>query len=116
MKQSRRSSLIEAALNASLGYVIAVGTQMLVFPLFDIHIPFHDNMAIAICFTGISLARSYVLRRWFNGRLHRAAERLAGTDPAPVPAHISRRNAMEEIEAEFVERRGAYTSSAKKLG
>lgn len=101
MKQSRRASLIEAILNASLGYVIAVGTQMLVFPLFGIHIPFHDNLAIAVCFTGISLARSYVLRRWFNGRLHQAAERLAG--PRETPGDLTMTE-MEEIEAEFRER------------
>lgn len=81
MTQTKRGSLIESVLNAALGYGIAVVSQLLIFPLFGIHIPFHDNLLIGVYFTGISLVRSYVIRRWFNGKLHAVAERLASGPP-----------------------------------
>lgn len=66
MPQSRKASAFESLLNVLVGYAVAVGSQLLVFPLFDIHIPFHDNLMIGLYFTLISLVRSYTLRRLFN--------------------------------------------------
>lgn len=66
MSQSRRHSLLESCANTVCGYVVAVSSQLLVFPLFDIHIPMRSNLGIGLWFTGVSLARSYVIRRWFN--------------------------------------------------
>lgn len=77
MTQTRLESLIEAAMNIAIGYAVAILSQIAVFPLFDIHIPLSDNLLIGLWFTGISLVRSYVIRRWFNARLHRAAEAVA---------------------------------------
>lgn len=81
MTQTRLGSLIEAAMNIGIGYVVAILSQILIFPLFGIHIPLSDNLLIGLWFTGISLVRSYVIRRWFNARLHRAAVRMAGHHP-----------------------------------
>lgn len=67
MNQTRTQSLIEAAANVVVGYLVALASQLLVFPLFGIHVPFSSNLAIGAWFTVISLVRSYVLRRWFNG-------------------------------------------------
>jgi hypothetical protein len=53
--------------NVAVGWGVALISQLVVFPLFDIHIPFSSNLAISAWFTLISLVRSYVLRRWFNG-------------------------------------------------
>lgn len=64
--QSRLQSLAESLVNVVLGYSIALGAQLLVFPLFGIHIPMSSNIAIGIIFTFVSLARSYALRRLFN--------------------------------------------------
>lgn len=69
MAQSRRGSAVEAVANVLIGYWVAVGAQMLIFPLFGVRLPVGDNMLIAILFTVVSLARSYLLRRLFN-RLH----------------------------------------------
>lgn len=66
MAQSRTASLTEAVINVSVGYGIAVATQVLIFPLFGVHLPLGQNMAIAGVFTVISIARSYCLRRIFN--------------------------------------------------
>jgi uncharacterized protein (DUF2062 family) len=64
--QSRLQSLAESLVNVVLGYSIALGAQLAVFPLFGIHIPMASNIAIGIIFTFVSLARSYALRRLFN--------------------------------------------------
>lgn len=66
MTQSRRLSLIEAFTNVAVGYVLAVVTQILVFPWFGIHPSLGENLAIGSVFTGISLMRSYALRRLFE--------------------------------------------------
>lgn len=64
--QSRRMSLIEAVTNVALGYVLAVATQMLVFPWFGLHASLGDNLVLGAVFTAISLVRSYALRRFFE--------------------------------------------------
>ena len=66
MTQSRRMSLIEAATNVIVGYALAVGLQIGVFPVFGIHIALGDKLAIGLAFTGVSLVRGYVLRRLFE--------------------------------------------------
>ena len=67
MTQSRLGSLLESIANIAVGYGVAVASQLLIFPLFGIHIPLSDNLLIGVWFTLISLARSYIIRRWFNG-------------------------------------------------
>lgn len=69
--QSRWMSLLESAANIAVGFLVALASQLVVFPLFDIHVPLSTNMAIGAFFTVVSLARSYVIRRYFNGlRFH----------------------------------------------
>lgn len=75
--QSRLSSFIEALTNVAIGYGVALLSQLAVFPLFGIHIPLSSNLWIGAWFTVISLVRSYIVRRWFNARIHAAANRLA---------------------------------------
>ena len=66
--QTRLGSLIESATNIAIGYIVALLSQLAVFPMFDIHVSIQDNLAIGAWFTAISLARSYAVRRWFNRR------------------------------------------------
>lgn len=77
MQQSRLGSLIESLMNIVIGYGIALLSQLAIFPMFDIHIPLSTNLWIGVWFTLISLIRSYVIRRWFNARLHNAAQTIA---------------------------------------
>lgn len=77
MQQTRLESLIESLANIAIGYMVALLSQVAIFPLFGIHVPLSTNLAIGAWFTGISLARSYVIRRWFNARLRAAAHRVA---------------------------------------
>ena len=78
MQQSKLGSLIESLMNIFIGYFVALASQLVVFPLLDIHVPLSTNLWIGLWFTLISLVRSYVIRRWFNAMLHRASMALAG--------------------------------------
>lgn len=78
MNQTKLGSLIESMMNIVIGYGIALASQIVVFPLFDIHVSLSTNLWIGAWFTAISLVRSYIIRRWFNARLHQAALKLAG--------------------------------------
>ena len=69
MAQSRLGSVVESVVNVLVGYGVAVGAQIAIFPLFGVNLPVSDNMLIGLLFTAISLVRSYALRRLFN-RLH----------------------------------------------
>jgi len=64
--QTKKQSFIEACAGTAIGYVIAVATQMVVFPLFGVHIPMHQHCLMAILFTVISIVRGYYVRRFFN--------------------------------------------------
>jgi len=65
MSQSRMMSLVEAGTNVAVGYVLAVITQIVVFPWFGLVVSIDDNLAIGAIFVIVSLLRSYVLRRLF---------------------------------------------------
>ena len=64
-RQSRRMSLVEAVVNVVVGYVLAVATQLAVFPWFGLEASLGENLAIGAVFIGVSLLRSYALRRLF---------------------------------------------------
>ena len=66
MIQSRRMSLIEAGANVVVGYGLALATQIVAFPWFGLHPSLGENLAIGAIFVGVSLLRSYALRRLFE--------------------------------------------------
>ena len=66
MKQSRLMSLVEAVANAVVGYMLAIATQIAVFPLFGIGTGLRKHLTIGLAFVGVSLARGYALRRQFE--------------------------------------------------
>lgn len=66
--QSRKHSALESVTNVAVGYLVALASQLAVFPMFGIHVPLTDNLLIGAWFTAISLVRSYAIRRWFTRR------------------------------------------------
>ena len=66
MIQSRCMSLVEAVTNVAVGYALALATQIVVFPWFGLHPSLGENLTISAIFVGISLLRSYTLRRLFE--------------------------------------------------
>jgi hypothetical protein len=60
-------SFVESVANVLVDYGVAVLTQILVFPFFGMQASVSDNLLIGVIFTAVSLARSFTLRRVFEG-------------------------------------------------
>lgn len=67
--QTRLGSLLEAWSNTLLGFAVNVLAAPFIYPLFGATFTFAQNIGIVLIFTAISVARSYVVRRWFNNRV-----------------------------------------------
>lgn len=74
--QTKINSLKESAINIAIGFMVALAAQMVIFPLFGFNPPLTHNLAISALFTAVSLARSYVIRRWFNRSAQRSYAQL----------------------------------------
>ena len=66
MRQSRLMSLVEAVTNVVVGLLVAVATQIVVFPILGLQASLGQNLKLALVFTAVSIARSFVLRRFFE--------------------------------------------------
>jgi len=67
--QTKTQSMIESIANVAIGYLVAIGAQMVIFPAMGIRVELKDNLIIGLFFTAVSIARSYAVRRIFN-KLH----------------------------------------------
>lgn len=72
MRQTRLASLFEAIVNVGIGFVVSVGITAVVLPAYGHPVGLGDNLQITGIFTVSSILRSYVVRRWFNARIHAA--------------------------------------------
>lgn len=79
MEQSRLSSFVEAVIGTVIGFAITMMTAPWIYPLFGHDFTVSQNVGIALIFTAISIARGYVVRRWFNARIKRMAAAIAST-------------------------------------
>lgn len=77
MNQTRVGSLIEAVINTAIGFGINFCANLIILPLIGFQISVGQNLFIGVLYTTISVARSYVVRRWFNARLHAAATKIS---------------------------------------
>jgi hypothetical protein len=59
-------SMVEAGANVVVGYVLAIATQIVVFPWFGIETGLAEHLTIGLAFVGVSLARGYLLCRLFE--------------------------------------------------
>ena len=66
--QNKKSSMTESLVNVLIGYLIALISQLIIFPVFGVNLPLSDNLLIGLWFTVISIIRSYLVRRYFNGK------------------------------------------------
>ncbi len=65
--QTRMGSFVEAWANILVGFSVNFIANLAVLPLFGFNVTPSDAFGIGLVFTAISLARSYILRRFFNG-------------------------------------------------
>lgn len=73
MEQSRLVSLIETLVNTGVGLVVS----FLAWPPIAAMVGLDYTGGQHVAITAVSVARGYVIRRFFNGGLHRLALRLA---------------------------------------
>lgn len=69
MTQTKKQSLIESVTNVLIGMAISLIVQIIVYPLMDIEVKFIQNIYLTLIFTVVSIARSYVVRRFFNNKI-----------------------------------------------
>lgn len=77
MSQSRAASLAEAAISTAIGFLVSLALTALVLPAYGHQVTLGQNLQITGIFTIASIARSYVVRRWFNARIKSAARWVA---------------------------------------
>lgn len=69
--QSKTESFVEANVNTAIGFGISLAAWVLVVvPVWDLPVTTLDNLAITGFFTVISVARGYLIRRFFERYLH----------------------------------------------
>lgn len=76
--QTKLGSFAESWANIAVGFSVNYFANLCIFPLFGFHISLQANFMMGCIYTAISLVRSYILRRWFNGLKF-------GNKPAPRP-------------------------------
>jgi hypothetical protein len=68
MAQTKLGSAVEVGLNLLVGYTINFTANILILPLFGFKsLTVVKNLEIGLVFTVISIARQYIIRRYFNG-------------------------------------------------
>lgn len=72
MKQSRSTSFLKSLVSTAVGFIVALGANALVLPLFGFSPNLAQNFAITSIYTVISVARGYLLERAFEAMGWRA--------------------------------------------
>jgi hypothetical protein len=68
MSQTRLGSLIEAWANTLFGFLLSIAASFIFFPLLGIQSNGWQNIGAVLLFTVLSIARNYIVRRYFDGR------------------------------------------------
>ena len=75
--QRRITSFIEVCLNVAIGFVVSLLAWPYVGALYDIPYSYSSHVGITVIFTVLSVARGYVVRRFFATGLHNIAVQMA---------------------------------------
>ena len=74
--QSRLDSFIEAWLNVLIGFGISVLANFVIFPWVGITASTTQVLLVGLFMTGVSVARSYLVRRWANKYLSQVRAKM----------------------------------------
>ena len=77
MEQTKLVSLMEALINTFVGFLVSFIGWPIAAGLTGIEYSSGQHWAVVAFFTVLSVARGYVIRRWFNNGIHLAAVKLA---------------------------------------
>ncbi len=77
VKQSRMESILETVANTASGFILSWAIyQWCVVPYHSFYAKYGEAFWVTVLFTFVSVARSYVWRRFFNAELHKAISKL----------------------------------------
>jgi len=69
MNQTKLLSAIEVLIDSITGFIVAMGVQSFIFPMYGMHPSHGVNFQLTCWFTVASMIRRYIIRRCFNGSL-----------------------------------------------
>lgn len=75
--QSRLTSLVEVCLNTAIGFVVSAAAWPLIATMMGYPVTASHTVIVTSIYTVLSIARSYVVRRFFARGLHNTALRIA---------------------------------------
>ena len=76
MQQSKIDSLIEALLSTFIGFVVSFTANLILMPMLGIPVSLSQNFVLTVAFTFVSVARSYLVRRWANKYLSQVRAKM----------------------------------------
>ena len=65
--QSRRMSAVESVTSTAVGFAVSLAMTFTVLPVFGYEVTAPHAFGITAIYTAASVARSYIVRRAFNG-------------------------------------------------
>ena len=76
MQQSKIDSLIEALLSTFIGFVVSFTANLMLMPMLGIPVSLSQNFILTVAFTFVSVARSYLVRRFANKHLSQVRAKM----------------------------------------
>lgn len=76
MQQSKIDSLIEALLSTFIGLVVSFTANLMLMPMLGIPVSLSQNFILTVAFTFVSVARSYLVRRFANKYLSQVRTKM----------------------------------------
>ena len=74
-RQSPRQALTEVWFGILVGLALNTALNWVFLPMLGATLTMADNLALGAIYTAVSIVRGYLIRRWSEARLHRAARR-----------------------------------------
>ena len=76
MQQSKLDSLIEALLSTFIGFIVSFTANLVLMPILGIPVSLSQNFILTVAFTFVSVARSYLVRRFANKHLSQVRAKM----------------------------------------
>ena len=76
MQQTKLDSLVEALLSTFIGFVVSFIANLVLMPMLGIPVSLSQNFMLTVAFTFVSVARSYLVRRWANKYLSQVRAKM----------------------------------------
>ena len=76
MQQSKLDSLIEALLSTFTGFIVSFTANLILMPMLGIPVSLSQNFILTVAFTFVSVARSYLVRRFANKYLSQVRAKM----------------------------------------